>query len=168
MLRRLLILCAVLALAASVAPAQPSVRIEPATLHGPRPLADQTATSAIRNYIQSWQSLSAALDQNNPDLLDAGFTGDAKTKLAETIREQNALGIRTHYEDLAHDVQIVFYSPEGLSLELTDTVQYDVQLFDHDKPESKQQVRVRYVVMLTPDQVRWRVRVFQAMPSVHP
>lgn len=168
MLRRLLILTAVLALAASVAYAQPAVRIEPATLHGPRALADQTATSAIHNYLQSWQSLSAALDQNNPDLLDAGFTGDAKTKLAESIRDQNALGIRTHYQDVSHDVQIVFYSPEGLSLELTDLVQYDVQLFDHGKPESKQPVSARYIVMLTPDQVRWRVRVFQAMPGVQP
>jgi hypothetical protein len=168
MLRRHLIVCVVLALAASGAPAQPSVRIEPPTLQGPRPLAEQTATSAIRNYLQSWQNLSAALDQDNPDLLDAGFTGDAKTKLADTIREQNALGIRTHYEDLAHDVQIVFYSPEGLSIELTDLVRYDVQLFDHGKPEPKRQVRSRYIVMLTPDQVSWRVRVFQAMPGDHP
>lgn len=61
MLRRLLIVCAVLALASSVAPAQPSVRIEPPTLQGPRALAEQTATSAVRNYLQSWQSLSAAL-----------------------------------------------------------------------------------------------------------
>ncbi len=165
MLRRILIVCAGLALAASMAAAQPSVRIEPATLQGPRALAEQTANSVIQDYLQSWRSLSLALDQNNPDLLDADFTGDAKSKLAETIREQAALGITTRYQDLAHDVQIVFYSPEGLSLELTDLVQYEVQLFDHGKPESKQQVRARYVVMLTPAQVRWRVRVFQATPG---
>jgi hypothetical protein len=43
------------------------------------------------------------------------------------------LGIRTRYRDLSHDLQIVFYSPEGLSVELTDKVEYEVQLIDHDK-----------------------------------
>jgi len=66
------------------------------------------------------------------------------------------------YQDKSHDIQMVFYSPEGLSVELTDDVQYDVQMLDHDKLQTKQQVRARYIVVLTPAEVRWRVRVFQA------
>jgi len=161
-------ICAILTAGTSVAAAQPTVRIEPATLDGPRALLQQTAKSAIQDYLQSWRSLSAALEQNNADLLNADFIGDAKSKLAGTIREQAALGIHSRYRDLAHDLRIVFYSPEGLSIELTDLVQYDVQLFDHGKPEPEQQVRARYVVVLTPAQVRWRVRVLQAMFSENP
>jgi len=62
-------------------------------------------------------------------------------------------------------VKIVFYSPDGLSIELTDTVQYDEQLFDHDKAIGSARVRTRYLVVLTPTEVRWRVRIFQAQPE---
>ena len=91
--------------------------------------------------------------------------GVAKEKLADTIRQQAALGIRTHYQDRAHDLQIVFYSPEGLSIELTDTVEYDVQVIDHDKSQMTQRVHAHYIVVLTPAEVRWKVRVFQAVPD---
>lgn len=162
MLKSILILSAMLSTAAGMAAAQATVRVEPASLEGPRPLADQTAKAAIRDYIESWQSLSAAFENNRAGLLNADFVGDAKDKLTETIQEQAKLGIRTHYEDQTHDVQIVFYSPEGLSIELTDTVEYDVQLLDHDKSQATQRVRARYIVVLTPAELRWRVRVLQA------
>ncbi|HUA91856.1 MAG TPA: hypothetical protein VL991_04775 [Terracidiphilus sp.] len=161
-LKASLLLLAVAATAATMAVAQPTVRVEPAHLETQRPLADETAKAAIRDYLESWQSMDAALEQNRPDLLDADFVGDARDKLSETIQEQAKLGIRTHYEDRAHDVQIVFYSPEGLSIELIDTVDYDTQLLDHDKPQAKQQVHARYIVVLTPAELRWRVRVLQA------
>jgi hypothetical protein len=157
-----LVLSALLAASAGVAAAQATVRVEPAHLDTPRPLADQTAKAVIRDYLESWQSMSAAFDRNQPDLLTADFVGDAKDKLTATIQEQAKLGIRAHYQDRAHDVQIVFYSPEGLSIELIDTVDYDVQLLDHDKSQATQPMHARYIIVLTPAELRWRVRVFQA------
>lgn len=142
--------------------AQPDVRVEPSHLQGPRKLADQTATAVVNNYIEAWMSLRSALEQNRPEQLDRSFVGGARDKLAQTIREQARLGLRTSYHDRSHDVQIVFYSPEGLSVELTDTVQYDVQVRDGDKVIASQPVTQRYLVVLTPTEVRWRVRVFQA------
>jgi len=38
-------------------------------------------------------------------------------------------------------------------------------MLDHDKLQTTQQVRARYIVVLTPAEVRWRVRVFQAQPE---
>jgi predicted PhzF superfamily epimerase YddE/YHI9 len=125
-------------------------------------LPEQTGAAAIRDYLQSWQNLRAALEQNRSDLLDPAFVGTARDKLTETIRQQAALGISTRYQDSAHDIQIVFYSPEGLSIELTDTVQYDQQVLDHNRVKTAQHVSARYVIVLTPAEVRWRVRVFQA------
>jgi hypothetical protein len=125
-------------------------------------LQEQTAKSAIRDYLQSWQSFSSAFEQNRPDLLDPAFVGTAKDKLTETIQEQAALGIRTRYQDRSHDIQIVFYSPEGLSIELNDKVEYDVQVLDHDRVKTTQHVRSDYIIIITPAEVRWRVRVFQA------
>lgn len=160
---RILVPISVCLASAALVAAQPEVRVEPAHLQGPRELADQTATAVVRNYIESWESLRAALDQNRPELLARDFEGGARDKLAETIRQQARLGLRTSYQDRSHDVQIVFYSPEGLSIELTDNVQYDVQVREGDKVIATEPVRRRYLVVLTPTEVRWRVRVFQAL-----
>jgi hypothetical protein len=162
---RRMVLLAFLGSVALVAPAQPVVRVEPANLTGPRPLEQQTAKAVIQDYLESWQKMAAALEQNRADLLDADFIGDARDKLAATIREQAGLGISTYYRDRSHDLQIVFYSPEGLSIELTDTVEYEVQLFDHGNLKATQTEHARYIAVLTPTEVRWRVRIFQALPE---
>ncbi len=161
MLRPFLIFGIVLTCASVSMHAQAAVRIEAADLQGSRPLQEQTGKAAIRDYLQSWHALTAALEQNRPDLLDPDFVGSAKETLIATIQEQAALGISTHYQDRAHDLQVVFYSPEGLSLEMIDNVEYDVQLVDHGKVKATQHVNARYVIVLTPAEVRWRVRVFQ-------
>jgi hypothetical protein len=109
--------------------------------------------------------LRAAFEQNRADLLDPDFVGTARDKLTDTIQQQVNLGIRTHYQDRAHDLQIVFYSPEGLSIELTDKVEYDVKVLDHERVKTIQHLSARYVIVLTPAEVRWRVRVFQAAPE---
>ena len=162
MLRSLVITCMAVAVAPLFCAARPDVRVEPAHLQGPRQLEEQTQAAAVRDYLRAWENLQGALDRNDIGLLDRDFVGIARDKLAETIQQQAALGIHTRYQDRSHDIKIVFYSPEGLSIELTDDVEYDVQMLDHDKTQTTQQVRARYIVVLTPAEVRWRVRVFQA------
>src|SRR5579862_4212684 len=133
MLRSTAIIAAGFVLASGVAVAQASVQVDASHVQGPRPLEEQTKTAAIRDYLKSWQSMSDALGQNRVDLLDADFVGAAREKLGETIAEQTKLGIQTRYQDRAHHIQFVFYSPEGLSIELIDRVEYDVQVIDHGK-----------------------------------
>ena len=162
MVLRSLVICTVVTTCAAVCGAQADVRVEPTHLQGPRPLQEQTQSAAIRDYLQGWKTLGAALDQNASGLLDRDFVGSARDQLAEAVQQQTAAGIHTHYQDRSHDIQIVFYSPEGLSIELKDDVQYDVQVLDHDKVQTTQQVHAHYIVVLTPAEVRWRVRVFQA------
>jgi hypothetical protein len=162
MLRSLLVLSTALIAAGSCALGQASVRVELANLEGPRILADQTANAAVKNYIESWRSLKDALQQNRPELLNHDFVGTAQQKLTDTIQQQSKLGLKTSYLDHSHDIQIVFYSPEGLSVELIDNVEYDVQVSDKDKVLTTQPVHARYEVVMTPTEVRWRVRVMQA------
>jgi hypothetical protein len=162
MLKSLLILCAFLTTTVGIGAAQPTVHVELPNLQSSRALPEQTATAAIRDYLQCWQNLKTALEQNRASLLDPAFVGTARDKLTETIQQQSALGIRTRYQDRAHDIQIVFYSPEGLSIELTDNVEYDLQILDHERVKTTQHINARYVIVLTPAEVRWRVRVFQA------
>ncbi len=165
MLRRAFVFCAVAAANLASGSAQVAVHVNPPSVNGTRTLQEQTAAAAIQNYLQAWESLRAALRQNQVGLLDRDFVGAAKDKLADTIRQQSSAGIRTDYHDRSHDIQNVFYSPEGLSLELTDGMDYDVQVLDHDKVVGTQRVRSRYVVVMTPAETRWRVRVLQAVTN---
>jgi hypothetical protein len=162
MKRPLFIVCSLFTAMFALGSDPPAVHVEPTDSVGPRRLEKQTETAVIRDYLQAWRSVSGAFEQNRVDLLDRDFTGIAKEKLADTIREQARLGIHTRYRDTAHDVRLVFYSPEGLSIQLVDTVEYDVQILDVQKVQTTQHVRARYVAVLTPTEVRWKVRIFQA------
>ena len=161
-LRRMLLLSAFAAALSAYAADEPTVHVQQPHLQGPRELQEATAKAVVQNYLDSWQSLSKALDQNRPDLLDRDFVGSAREKLAATIKQQVAAGVRTSYRDRSHDVQILLYSPEGLSIQLADDVEYDVQLSSGGKPLGTQKLKSRYIVVLTPSEVRWRVRIFQA------
>jgi len=101
MQRSLLILCLMMGTASTSGLAQASVRIEPANLHGSRVLPEQTASAAVRDYLLAWQSLQAAFEQNRPEMLDIGFVGIAKDKLAAVIARQAELKLRTRYLDPA-------------------------------------------------------------------
>lgn len=164
-IKSMLVVFSILAMPGALLAAQPVVRVETPDLHGPRPLQDQTATAVVRDYLESWQSLTAALEQNRADLLDQDFVGTAKDKLTDTMHQQAALGIHTHYKDRAHDIRIVFYSPDGLSVQLIDNVVYDERVVDNQKVLTTQRARARYTVVLTPAETRWRVRIFQADPQ---
>jgi hypothetical protein len=165
MIRAIFIACSLLVATSAFAADQSAVRVEPTNLQGPRVLEKQTETAVVRDYLEAWKSFNTAFEQNRAALLDADFVGTAKDKLTDTIQQQSKIGIHTRYVDRSHDIQIVFYSPEGLSIQLVDQVEYDMQVFDHDKPLTTQRVRARYVAVLTPSEVRWRVRVLQALPE---
>ena len=165
MTKPLFIICSLFTAIVALGSDHPAVRVAPTDSVGPRSLEKQTETGVIRDYLKAWRSMSDALDQNRTDLLDPDFIGTAKEKLAGTIREQAKLGIHTRYRDGAHDLQLVFYSPEGLSIQLVDAVEYDIEVLDRDKVLTAQHVRARYVAVLTPTEVRWKVRIFQAVPE---
>ena len=141
---------------------QPAIKVAPMDAVGPRPVEKQTQASVVRDYQQAWKTMASALAQNRVDLLDGYFVGIAKEKIEDTIREQQNLGIQTTYQDQSHDIQVVFYSPEGLSIQLLDNVEYDIEVRDQGKSVGTQHVRTRYVVVLTPTESKWKVRVFQS------
>lgn len=161
----LLVHGALLAAASPFAAAQATVHVETAKLDTPRPLQEQTRSAAVRDYLDAWRTMGTALNQNNVAALDRDFVGTAHDRLAETIQQQSAAGIHTSYQDKSHDITIAFYSPEGLSLQMIDNVEYDIQVSEHDKVLTTQHVRARYIVVMTPAEVKWRVRVFQAQPE---
>jgi hypothetical protein len=161
MLKCSAIVCASIVLASGLAAAQPGVTVDTSQLKGPRSLEEQTKAAAIRDYLESWKAMSDAFQQNRADILDEYFIGTEKEKLTNAVDQQAKAGVHTRYQDLSHHIQFLFYSPEGLSIELTDDAEYNVQVFDHDKAISSVPAKTRYIVVLTPSEVRWRVRVMQ-------
>jgi hypothetical protein len=156
--------CAILMPATTFA-AEPSVRVEPPQLQGSRPLEKQTENAVIRDYLASWKDMQQALEQNDAKKLDLNFVGRAKDQLTETVANQRRSGIHTRYQDRSHDLQIVFYSPEGLSIQMIDTVEYEQQVLDKERVLATKVVHQRYLIVVTPSEVRWQVRIFQADPG---
>lgn len=144
---------------------QPVVHVAPMDSVGPRSIEPQTQSSIIRDYLAAWKSLDRSMNGNRPDLLDAYFVGQAKQELARTIEQQKSAGIHTGYQDTSHNIRVVFYSPEGLSIQLIDDAEYDVHVRAGDGSVGSKHVQTRYVAVLTPTESRWKVRIFQGGAS---
>ncbi len=131
----------------------------------PREVEPATKTAVQRDYAAAWQSMIQALDQNQPELLQANFVGTAADKLAGTISEQRKAGLHRRYVDGGHQVQGVFYSAEGSGIELHDVAQLQVQLLDGDKVIHSENVTLKYIAILTAAEASWKVRILQAVPG---
>ena len=148
----------------------PDVHVAPLGSVGPRAMETQTQESLARDYLRAWQTMIAAFQQNQPEMLDGYFVGTAKEQLSNTFQQEQRLGIQKLYRDQSHDLRVLFYSPEGLSIQLIDGVQFEIELRDQGKVIGRRQVRTNYMVVLTPAESRWKVRVFQSgmLPTLTP
>lgn len=128
---------------------------------GPRTMESQTRASVIRDYLRAWKTLDRSASENRADFLGTSFVGQAKDKLSETIDQQIRSKIQTRYIDKSHNIRILFYSPEGMSVQLTDNVEYDTELMHNGNSLGVQHVRSTYVAVLTPTESNWKVRLLQ-------
>jgi hypothetical protein len=138
-----------------------TVTVKPSQTQGSRTVEKQTEAAVIRDYLQAWKTLDVALNSDRADQLDAYFVGTALSKLSSVVADQTKAGIHTHYAERSHDLQIIFYSPEGLSIQLSDDVEYEEQVFQGNTLIASKVVKRRYLAVLTPSEVRWRVRILQ-------
>jgi hypothetical protein len=126
---------------------------------------DTTERAVSRDYAAAWQVMVDALKQNRTDILAANFIGNANDKLTAAIEDQRKNGLHQEIVDRGHQVDAVFYSPEGSAMELHDTAQVQLQLMDGTKVIHSQDATVHYVVLLTAAENSWKVRVLEAVPS---
>jgi hypothetical protein len=152
--------------AASSLAADTSVKVQlTVSKAGPRAVEDQTEQVILRDYQVAWTSLAQALEFNTLDPLQGPFAGTAKKWLSDTVSGQRESGLSTHYSEQNHNVEAVFYAPEGDMIELHDTAEYQLQITDGGKQLQDQRVIVHYVVLMTPAADRWVVRQLQAVPQ---
>jgi len=152
----------VLILFASLGAAQelPSVQLNTNNVAG-KQLEDLTQKAVARDYAKAWSTLAKATETNNADLIDSDFVGVAADKLTTGIEQQAKSGLHRRYVDHGHKVDVLFYSPDGTSMQLRDTAQLEVQLLDGDKVLHSDNVTRQYISLMTPTEVRWKVRVLQ-------
>ena len=132
---------------------------------GPRNLEDLTRQSLARDYARAWASMAQALDQNRTDVLGSDFVGYALDDLTQRVSAQQQNKLRTRIVDHGHKVEVVFYSPEGSSVQLRDTVQLEMQVLDGNQVVHSENVTMHYISIMTPTEVRWKVRVLEAVPE---
>lgn len=132
---------------------------------GPRQVEDQTEQAIARDYAKAWQALSAAREQNRPDLLAGMFIGYAKDEITQAIEGQRRENIRTRYIDRGHKLQAMFYSQEGSTMQLRDTAQVEIQVLDGNSVVHSENATINYLVLMTPAADRWQVRMLQAVPN---
>ncbi len=131
----------------------------------PRPIEELTGHNIARDYAYAWQTLAQALEQNRADLLEGYFTGFAKSTFAKRIAEQKKAGLHVRTIDHGHKVNALFYAPNGDAMQLQDTANLEVQIFDGGKLIQRETVPVHYLVLMTPAADRWVVRQLEAVPA---
>jgi hypothetical protein len=142
----------------------PEVRLNAEHTAG-RPLEALTQKAVVRDYASAWRTLAEALNDNNPWVLDRDFVGVAEQKLRQLVASQAKAGLRTRYVDRGHQLEVLFYSPEGSSIEVRDTAHLEIQVLDGDKLVHSEPATLHYISLLTPTEVRWKVRLLQAIPG---
>lgn len=131
---------------------------------GPRQVEPTLQQSITRDYAKAWQTFSVALQSGDSAALDQYWAGVAHDKFQRLVEDQKSTSVQVRYVDKSHQLQAVFYPADGAALVLYDTAQLEVQVFNSGKLIHSKGLTQRYVVLMTPAQDRWLVRVLQSVP----
>jgi hypothetical protein len=157
--------CAFLLMFPLYAPAEgPSVTVRlDASKAAPREVEEQTSRRILADYRFAWTNLAEALEANTADPVRGLFVGTAQKWLTDTIASQRQAGLTMKYFNQNHNLDAVFYAPEGDVMELHDTAEYQMQVFDGGKLIYEQPIVMHYVVLMTPGADRWVIREIQSV-----
>jgi hypothetical protein len=151
------VLIVVVAFSASAGPPEIAAQLD-ITKAGPRKIEAQTEGRVLADYRLAWSGIAQAMSVNDSGPLEALFVGSAKKWLDEGIAGQRHSGVTTRYSNQSHNLQAVFYAPEGDLMELHDTAEYDTQVIAADTVIHESHGTHRYVVLMTPGADRWVIR----------
>jgi hemin uptake protein HemP len=153
-----------LALNSYAADSSPRVQLNIAKA-APRAVESLTERGILRDYRVAWNSMAQAVEFNTFDPLEGPFAGEAKGWLRDTVASQQRSGLSQRYLNQNHQLEAVFYAPEGDVMELHDTAEYQLQVSDGGKLIHDEHVVLHFVVLMTPAADRWVIRQLQAVPQ---
>ena len=131
----------------------------------PREMEDTTEKAIVRDYAAAWEALAAGLRNNDVNALDAGLTGFARDQFAAAIADQKQSGLKVRYTDRGHQLEALFYSPDGSAMQLRDTAQLTRELLDGDKVVKREDITAHYYVLMSVAEDRWKLRSIQEVPN---
>jgi hypothetical protein len=154
----------VAAVSIKAADSSPQLRLDTSKA-GPRAVEPLTERAIARDYRNAWHAMDQALESNSPGSIDGVLTGEARQELRQRVAGQQKAGLRQVSTAQVHQVNAVFYAPEGDVIELHDTLTCQRQIFDGDKLLLTEQATRHYVVLMTPTADHWVVRQLQETPQ---
>jgi hypothetical protein len=172
-LARMVVLCFGVALAISggvpllqriLADGKPSIQLNVKNAQ-PREVEDVTQNAILRDYTAAWQAIGTALANNTLQPLNENFSGFALDHLTQRVKDQKEHGLATRIVDRGHQVEAIFYSPDGAAIELKDTATIETQVLDGGTVIYSDQAQVRYYAVMTGAEDRWKVRVLETAPQ---
>lgn len=128
----------------------------------PRAVDETVQQAVVRDYSAAWQALHVALVNNNAAALNDNFVGFALNKLARRVQDQQQAGLKTSIVDRGHKVDVVFYSPDGAAIELSDTATFDTEILDGKTVIHSDRAQIHYFAVMTGAEDRWKVRVLES------
>lgn len=128
----------------------------------PREVEDVTQNAVVRDYTLAWQAIGTSLANNSLQPLNDNFSGYALNRLTQRVKDQKAQGITTKIIDRGHNVEAVFYSPDGSAIELKDTADIETQVLDGGTVIHSDQAQIHYFAVMTGAEDRWKVRVLES------
>jgi hypothetical protein len=128
----------------------------------PRQVDDTVQQAITRDYSSAWQAMETALAGNNTAPLGENFIGFALDKITQRIKDQQQAGLKTRIVDRGHNVEAIFYSPDGSAIELKDTAILDTEILGGETVIHSSRAQVQYFVVMTGAEDRWKVRVLQS------
>lgn len=131
----------------------------------PRAVEETTAVAIQRDYAHAWRSLVSALQENRADLLDENFTGGARQQWQDAIQAQQQNGLSRRIIDHGHRMRVTFYSLDGSAVQAVDAADLEIEYRDGGKLLSSERIQARYLVLLTPAENSWKLRILQEVPQ---
>jgi hypothetical protein len=150
-------------IAQAAGPAISNVKLD-TSMAKPRAIEDLTRNALARDYGNAWLSLTDASESGSSSALDAYFVGSARKDLGSAVESQKKQGLQSRFISQDHNLQAVFYAPEGDVVELHDTAHCEIQILDGKKVIDDREVVLHFVVLMTPAADRWVIRELQAVP----
>jgi len=131
----------------------------------PREVEDTTEKAIVRDYAASWKAIENGLANDDLNALDAGLVGFARDRFGDAIADQKKTGVKIRYTDKGHQIEAVFYSSDGSSMQLRDTATLTREVLDGDKVVSRDEITAHYIAIMAVTEDRWKLRALEEVPN---
>ena len=131
----------------------------------PREVEDSTGKAIVRDYATAWKAIENGLGNDDVNALDAGLVGFARDQYAAAIDDQKKTDLKVRYTDKGHQVEAVFYSPDGSAMQLRDTAKLTREVLDGDKVLSHDEITAHYFAIMAVTDDHWKLRSIEEVPN---